>query len=63
MTQPWPTPETRYANSGGVHIAYQTLGDGPIDLVFTMGCSASVARRAAPANGRWSAARRAATTR
>ena len=37
MLQPWPTPETRYASSDGVHIAYQTLGDGPIDLVFTMG--------------------------
>jgi class 3 adenylate cyclase len=26
-------PETRYAKSGDVHIAYQVLGDGPIDLV------------------------------
>jgi hypothetical protein len=26
-------PETRYARSGGVHIAYQVVGAGPIDLV------------------------------
>ncbi len=35
--QPAQTPEAQYANSGGVHIAYQTLGDGPIDVVFVMG--------------------------
>jgi class 3 adenylate cyclase len=29
-----PRPETRYARSGDVHVAYQTLGDGPIDVVF-----------------------------
>ena len=27
------TPETRYARSGDVSIAYQVLGDGPFDLV------------------------------
>ena len=27
-------PEIRYARSGDVHIAYQVLGDGPIDLAF-----------------------------
>ena len=27
-------PQTRYARSGDLHIAYQTLGDGPIDLVY-----------------------------
>lgn len=26
--------ETRYAKNGDVHIAYQVLGDGPLDLVF-----------------------------
>lgn len=26
---------TRYAKSGEVHIAYQVIGDGPIDLVFS----------------------------
>src|SRR5215218_924757 len=28
---------TRYAKSGDVSIAYQVLGDGPLDLVFVMG--------------------------
>jgi class 3 adenylate cyclase len=27
-------PETRYARSGEVHIAYQVIGDGPIDLIY-----------------------------
>ena len=27
-------PETRYAKSGDVHIAYQVLGDGPIDIIY-----------------------------
>ncbi len=27
-------PQTRYARSGGLHIAYQVVGDGPIDLVY-----------------------------
>ena len=30
-------PETHYARSGDVNIAYQVVGDGPIDLVFVMG--------------------------
>ena len=30
-------PRTRYAKSGDVNIAYQVLGEGPIDLVFVMG--------------------------
>ena len=30
-------PETRYAISGDVHIAYQVVGDGPFDLVFIPG--------------------------
>jgi class 3 adenylate cyclase len=29
-----PRPRTKYARSGDVHVAYQTLGDGPTDLVF-----------------------------
>ena len=29
--------EARYANSNGVNIAYQVVGDGPIDIVFVMG--------------------------
>lgn len=27
-------PETRYARAGDVHIAYQVVGNGPIDLVY-----------------------------
>ncbi|HEU4386703.1 MAG TPA: alpha/beta fold hydrolase [Blastocatellia bacterium] len=30
-------PETRYARSGDLNIAYQVVGDGPLDLVFVMG--------------------------
>src|SRR6185369_14036685 len=30
-------PPTRYARSGDVNIAYQVLGNGPLDLVFVMG--------------------------
>ena len=30
-------PETRYAKSGDVSIAYQVVGDGPFDLVFAPG--------------------------
>jgi class 3 adenylate cyclase len=35
-------PETRYANSDGVHIAYQTVGDGPVDLIFANGIWSNV---------------------
>ena len=31
------TPETRYAKSGDVSIAYQVVGDGPLDLVLVPG--------------------------
>ena len=30
-------PGTRYARSGGVNIAYQVVGDGPVDLVYVPG--------------------------
>ena len=30
-------PETKYTKSGEAHIAYQVLGDGPIDLVWVPG--------------------------
>ena len=30
-------PETHYARSGDVYIAYQVIGEGPIDLVFVPG--------------------------
>ena len=31
------TPATRYCKSGGVHVAYQEFGDGPVNLVFVPG--------------------------
>jgi pimeloyl-ACP methyl ester carboxylesterase/DNA-binding winged helix-turn-helix (wHTH) protein len=47
VLKPAPTPiqlpplrrmlETRYVQSGDANIAYQVVGDGPIDLVFVMG--------------------------
>ena len=30
-------PETRYAKSGDINIAYQVLGNGPIDLIYVPG--------------------------
>ena len=30
-------PEVRYARSGDVHVAYQTLGDGPFEIVHVAG--------------------------
>ena len=35
-------PETRYARSGDVSIAYQVLGEGPFDVVFAPGCVSHV---------------------
>jgi pimeloyl-ACP methyl ester carboxylesterase/DNA-binding CsgD family transcriptional regulator len=32
---PVDAPETRYAESDGLSIAYQVLGDGPLELVYT----------------------------
>jgi len=29
----WETPTTRFARSGNVHIAFQVVGDGPLDLI------------------------------
>jgi class 3 adenylate cyclase len=34
---PFATPETRYARSGDVNIAYQVVGEGPLDLVLVAG--------------------------
>ena len=34
---PSAIPDTRYAKSGDVNIAYQVLGDGPVDLVYVPG--------------------------
>ena len=37
------SPETRYAKTAdGVHIAYQVVGDGPVDMVFVMGWLSNV---------------------
>jgi DNA-binding SARP family transcriptional activator/pimeloyl-ACP methyl ester carboxylesterase len=33
----WVPPQTRYADSDGIHIAYQVLGDGPLDIVAVPG--------------------------
>ena len=36
-------PETRYAKtSDGIHIAYQVVGEGPVDLVFVMGWTSNI---------------------
>jgi pimeloyl-ACP methyl ester carboxylesterase len=35
-------PETRYAKSGDVHVAYQVVGDGPLDLVWVQGWVSNV---------------------
>jgi class 3 adenylate cyclase len=35
-------PHTRYARSGDVHIAYQVLGEGPLDLVYISGLTQHV---------------------
>ena len=36
-TNPCKRPRTRYAKSGAVRIAYQVVGQGPLDLVFVPG--------------------------
>jgi pimeloyl-ACP methyl ester carboxylesterase len=35
-------PQTRYARSGDVNIAYQVVGDGPLDLVWVQGWVSNV---------------------
>jgi hypothetical protein len=35
-------PQTRYARSGDVSIAYQVVGEGPFDLVFVPGAVSHV---------------------
>src|ERR1700730_7420486 len=37
------TPDIRYANNGDVNLAYQVLGDGPIDLVYVAGALTNLA--------------------
>src|ERR671937_3059586 len=36
------TPETRYAKSGDLHVAYQIVGDGPFDLLHIPGFVSNV---------------------
>jgi pimeloyl-ACP methyl ester carboxylesterase len=35
-------PETRYARAGEVNIAYQVVGDGPVDLVWASGLASNI---------------------
>jgi pimeloyl-ACP methyl ester carboxylesterase/DNA-binding winged helix-turn-helix (wHTH) protein len=37
-----PLPAPRYVRRGEVHVAYRTIGQGPIDLVFVLGWSLSI---------------------
>ena len=37
LSAPHRPPETKYARSGDLNLAYQVVGDGPLDLVFVMG--------------------------
>jgi class 3 adenylate cyclase len=39
---PSAPPETRYAKSGDVNVAYQVVGDGPFDLVYVPGWISNV---------------------
>ncbi len=35
-------PRTQYAKNGDVHIAYQVVGDGPVDLVYSSGVFSNI---------------------
>ena len=39
---PSARPETRYAKSGDLNIAYQVVGDGPLDLIYVPGWISNV---------------------
>jgi DNA-binding SARP family transcriptional activator/pimeloyl-ACP methyl ester carboxylesterase len=39
-----PAPPTRYASGGGVHLAFQTYGTGPIDILLLLGFVSHVER-------------------
>jgi hypothetical protein len=36
-------PDTQYTESGDVYIAYQVIGDGPVDLVYVPGYASNLA--------------------
>jgi pimeloyl-ACP methyl ester carboxylesterase len=47
-------PETRYAKSGDVHVAYQVFGRGAVDLVFVPGFISNVEHYwLHPSHARW----------
>jgi pimeloyl-ACP methyl ester carboxylesterase len=47
-------PETRYAKSGDVHVAYQVFGAGSVDLVFVPGFISNVEHYwDDPSHARW----------
>ena len=47
-------PETRYAKSGDVHVAYQVFGEGSVDLVFVPGFISNVEHYwDDPSHARW----------
>ncbi len=47
-------PETRYAKSGDVHVAYQVFGSGAVDLVFVPGFISNVEHYwLDPSHARW----------
>ena len=54
MAQTTTIPTTRYARSGDASIAYQVMGDGPIDLMFMFGWISQVEQLwESPALRRW----------
>ncbi|OOK76306.1 putative LIGNIN PEROXIDASE LIPJ domain protein [Mycobacterium kansasii] len=58
MSQVPPTPRTRYARCGDLDIAYQVLGDGPIDLLVVPGrpfrsTRSTPSRRCTASTGDW----------
>lgn len=44
-------PETRYVRSGDLNIAYQVVGDGPIDLLHVPGFVSNIELMWDPARG------------
>jgi hypothetical protein len=38
-------PRTRYAERSGLHLAYQVIGDGPLDIVLVPGFVSHVSGR------------------
>ena len=42
MSGPVGVPETRYARSGYLQIAYQVVDDGPLDVVFVPSCLSNI---------------------